>query len=764
LLDLERLNDPQREAVTVPGGPALVVAGAGSGKTRVLTTRVAWLLQERDVHPGEILAFTFTNKAAKQMKERVNDLVGANRAPYWVGTFHATGVRILRADGGALGLQSNFTIYDTDDSKRLLKRVCSDLGVDPKQHPPTKLRNRISNWKSEDIDPEQALDESESWDEPPAKAYAGYVKALAANNALDFDDLILRTVHLLERHEDVRTKYASKFRHVLVDEFQDTNKLQLILIKALSSQHGNVFAVGDDDQSIYSWRGAVVENMLNFEHYFPGTTVVRLEQNYRSTGNILDAANAVIAHNTRRKWKNLWTAGEAGDLLQAELVGDEEDEAARVVDIVREEAGRGLRRGDVTILYRTNAQSRALEDALRRAAMPYQVVGSTAFYERREVRDVLAYLKLINNPADSVAGLRVLNVPKRRIGNTSAGRLLELAVRGELTLGEAAAQPGLLEMELGGAATTKIREFFGMVAGWRARAPEMSVPDLLEALLKQIGYDKWLEEDDVTTAAARSENVAELVNAAHAFHEASDGGTLAQYLEQIALVADADTISDDEGVVRMMTVHAAKGLEFPVVIICGVEEELMPHASNLEDPTATEEERRLFYVALTRAEKRVYLLHTRMRRRFGQRVLSLPSRFLVEIPDSLIEMTGEAMSMSGPSIQDLLGQDGWTGFKVHGRNAGDVRSDKGGGAAGSSGRGMSPTRPSVPRDAGIWDNDVSQVDVIFRVGQTVAHPTLGQGVVARIEGSGESLKLSVDFPGGDRKHFLAKLAKLRPLD
>jgi len=545
---------------------------------------------------------------------------------------------------------------------------------------------------------------------------------------------------------------------VLVDEFQDTNKLQLILIKALSSIHGNVFAVGDDDQSIYSWRGAVVENMLNFEQYFPGTTLVRLEQNYRSTGNILDAANAVIAHNSKRKGKNLWTAGDAGDLLQAEMVGDEEDEAARIVDIVRGEIDKGKRRGDVTILYRTNAQSRAIEDAMRRGSMPYQVVGSTAFYQRREVRDVLAYLKLIHNPADSVAALRVLNVPKRRIGATSAGRLLELADREELTLGEVSSRPGMLETELGGAATAKIREFFGMVTMWRARAEEMSVPDLLEMILEQVGFAKWLEDDDNETAAARNENVAELVNSTHAFHEASDGGNLAQYLEQVALIADADTIGDEDGVVRMMTVHAAKGLEFPVVIICGVEEELMPHSSNLEDVTAMEEERRLFYVALTRAEQRIYLLHARMRRKFGQRELALPSRFLVEIPETLVEVSGESLAVSSPSLQDMLGSDGWGGTR-------ERRPDMSSSAGSSRLRKKSQTASAGGLGGHqMWAQDICQEDVVYRVGQPVAHPKLGRGVVARVEGSGNALKLSVDFQGGERKHFLARLAKLRILN
>ncbi len=754
MLDLDRLNERQREAVGAADGPVLVVAGAGSGKTRVLTTRVAWLLSETDVHPGEILAFTFTNKAAREMKDRVNAQVGEARAPHWVGTFHSTGVKILRRDGAALGIDPGFTIYDTDDSTRLLKRILGDLNIDPKQYAPNKVRSRISAWKSDDVSPEDALADAEFWDEPPAKAYAAYEEGLRRSNALDFDDLILKTVHLLENHPEVRLRYAERFRHVLVDEFQDTNQLQLILVKALSGVHGNVFAVGDDDQSIYSWRGARVENMLEFEEFFPGAVTVRLEQNYRSTGNILDAANAVIAHNRHRKGKNLWTAGEAGDKLRVEMVGDEEDEASRVVEIVREETAKGLRRGDVTVLYRTNAQSRAMEDALRRASLPYKVVGSTAFYERREIRDVLAYLKLIHNPADAVSALRVINVPKRRIGDTSAGRLADLSTRESMTLGEAAQTPGLLEGEMGVAAATRIREFFDMVTAWRAAAPEMSVPELLDRVLENVGYADWLEMDDATTAATRLENVAELVNGAHAFHEQSDGGTVAQFLEQTALVADADTIPDDQGVVRLMTVHAAKGLEFPVVIIAGAEEELMPHVSNLDDEMALEEERRLFYVALTRAEQRVHLLHTRMRRRFGQREAVLPSRFLGEIPETLAEQVGEAPQTTGRSLDSLLGGD-WTGFSGAGG-----RSRSGGRVADRPRRSV----PTTPPAADLWAADVSQEEVAFRVGQRVAHPTLGQGVVARVEGTGSDLKLSVDFPGGERKHFLASLAKLRPLE
>ncbi len=751
-MDLNALNQPQNDAVTAADGPVLVVAGAGSGKTRVLTTRIAWLLETGRCDPWEILAFTFTNKAAREMRERVDGLVGAGRAPHWVGTFHATGVKILRREAAAAGLDPSFSIYDVDDQTRLIKKVAGDLGVDLKQYAPAQLRSTISRWKNEDVSPERAAREADEFrEEKIAAVYAAYEKGLRDCNACDFDDLILRTVHLLEENDAVREKYAAQFRHVLVDEFQDTNELQLILVKALSSVHGNVFAVGDDDQSIYSWRGARVENMLDFESYFPGTTLVRLEQNYRSTGNILDAANAVIAHNARRKGKTLWTEDPPGDPLVMELVGDEEDEAARLAEIVREEIGRGLRRGDVTVLYRTNAQSRVLEDALRRADLPYQVVGATAFYERREVRDVLAYLKLINNPRDVLSALRVLNVPRRRIGDTTAARLVALAEREDCSLGEAASRPGLLEEEINRPACQRIREFFDRAAGWRAAAVERTVPEIIEAVLEDVDYARHLERDDPLSAAARNENVAELINGAYAFHEASDGGTLAQFLEQTALVADADTIPDDEGLVRLMTVHAAKGLEFPVVVVTGAEENLMPHVSNLDDPVALEEERRLFYVALTRARRRVHLLHVRMRRRFGQRELCLPSRFLGEIPEALVESRGEAPAAPG-RLTDLFGDTP--------RRA----------AANSSPRkpARAPAvrnRPPVSRPTAVdWNREASQEEVVFHPGQAVLHPALGAGVVHRVEGSGENLKLAIDFPDGERRHFLARFAKIRPLD
>jgi len=764
---LAGLNDAQRQAVTAPDGPVLVVAGAGSGKTRVLTTRIAWLLAERDVMPGEILAFTFTNRAAAEMRGRVADAVGAGRAPFWIGTFHATGLKILRADGGAAGVKQGFSIFDTDDTRRLLKQVLADLRIDPKQFTPQAARGAISAWKNDDASPAAAASAAGSFvEEKHAEIYAAYEKALRQCNALDFDDLILRTVHLLEGDEAVRLKYAARFRHVLVDEFQDTNPLQLVLVKLLSGHHGNLFTVGDDDQSIYSWRGARIENMLDFEEFFPGAATFRLEQNYRSTGNILDAANRVIAHNRRRKGKNLWTSGARGDLLTEEEFLDDEDEAARLVDIVRAETAAGGDRGDVTVLYRTNAQSRVLEDALRRASLPYQIVGSLHFYERREVRDLLAYLKLVANPADQVSIQRVINVPRRKIGGTTVGRLTDLASARGLTLGEAAAEPGLLEGEMAAAACRRVRAFFDMAARWRLLANEgLPVPDLLGQILEQTGYQGFLETDDPETAGTRSENVAELMNAAAAFHESTAGGSLDQFLEQIALVSDPDTIRDGEGAVRLMTIHTAKGLEFPVVVVAGCEDDILPHFNSAADEQGLEEERRLFYVALTRAERRVYLLHAARRRRFGAWQDSLPSRFLAEIPDALVERRhlDTGTTVQEPVARSLFGGGPGPGARRPGR-------PRGGGRKSSPARPVRPEEwgrrspePAAPRPDADWVDDVVQ-EAPYYEGQTVSHGIFGTGTVSRVEGYGDDMMVTVDFRDAGRKHINPRFAPLIPVD
>jgi DNA helicase-2/ATP-dependent DNA helicase PcrA len=784
---LADLNAAQHEAVTAPDGPVLVVAGAGSGKTRVLTTRVAWLLGEKGVRPGEILAFTFTNRAAKEMRERVAASVGEDQAPFWIGTFHATGLKILRTDGESVGVQRGFSIFDTDDSNKLLKQAMADLKIDPKQFTPQGTRTVISKWKNDDIDPAKAKTLANSFvEEKYAALFEAYEAGLTRCNALDFDDLILKTVHLLEQDEEVRAKYSQRFRHVMVDEFQDTNPLQMVLVKLLTSWHGNLFVVGDDDQSIYSWRGARIENMLQFDEFFPGARTFRLEQNYRSTGHILAAANEVIAHNKRRKGKNLWTSGGNGDLLTEEEFQDDQDEAARLVDIVRAEVSGGMTRGDITVLYRTNAQSRVLEDALRRAHLPYQIVGSLHFYDRKEVRDLMAYLKFVANPADQIAALRVINVPKRKIGTTTVERLQRLAAREELTLGETAAYGGLMEQEIAPAACKRVRDFFNQAARWRMRAAEGEpIHELLMSIIKDIGFETHLQNDDPETAGTRNENVAELINAAGSFHESSGGGSLDQFLEQVALVSDPDTIQDEEGVVRLMTIHTAKGLEFPVVVITGCEDDILPHINSQDEEHTLEEERRLFYVALTRAEKRVYLLHAARRRRFGTWQDSLPSRFLPEVPDDRIIRRHLDKPEPGHVGQSLFG-DSWGGGR-----SGTARGETGrkttplakstwsreSGTARSAGSrsnsaavpvrpdqwGSSNRRAKAPAPAAGWDAEVSQDEPYF-TGQTVSHGIFGTGAVVRVEGSGADMLVTVDFDSAGRKHINPRFAPLVVID
>ena len=765
---LSALNTAQREAVTAPDGPVLVVAGAGSGKTRVLTTRVAWLL-EQGVYPSQILAYTFTNKAAKEMKERVARTVGEDRAPFWIGTFHATGARILRTHADRLDLPRDFAIYDTDDQKRLLKGVLNDLNLDIKQWGLPAVRSHISSWKNEDVAPAAAAATATTYvDETMAKIYEAYQKALRKCQAVDFDDLILETVHLLESQEDIREQYAGKFRHVLVDEFQDTNELQLLLVKLLSCIHGNIFVVGDDDQSIYGWRGARVENMLNFDEYFPGAHTYRLEQNYRSKGNILDAANAVIAFNKRRKGKNLWTDAGQGDLISVEQHLDAEDEAARVVEIVQAETARGHKRGDITVLYRTNAQSRLMEDALRRARIPHQVVGSVQFYERKEIRDLLAYLKLTANPADEISIQRIINQPKRKIGATTVGRLIECSRVHDLPVGDLVMRPDLLGEACGNAAGKRVLSFLTHLANWRRDAADgVAVPKLLERIINDISYEEFLHADEPESAAARMENVAELLNSTYSFDEASSGGTLGQYLEQTALVADQDTIQDGEGAVRLMTVHTAKGLEFPVTILSGVEDELMPHITSSDTDEGVEEERRLFYVAVTRAMERLYLLGASRRRKFGTYDNTLPSRFLAEIPDELTERREIDAGWEQPVARTLFGESGGRSSRVRSPRSTSTSTPTPRPRPRPTGAGPRElyTAKSMAKkpSASDWDQDVAQ-SAPFYDGQLVRHGSFGVGRVVRVEGSGDDVQITVDFNDGERRQILPRFAPLFPVD
>jgi DNA helicase II / ATP-dependent DNA helicase PcrA len=628
------LNAAQRAAVEHPGGPLLVVAGAGSGKTRVLTARIARLL-ERGTPPEGILAFTFTNRAAREMRERIERTVGEVARRLWVGTFHATAVRLLRRDGAALGLAREFVIYDRDDQENTLKEVLKRLHLSDTAYRPSVVLGRISDAKNALVTPEEAAAAAVTpYEKQVAEAYAAYRDALRARQALDFDDLIGESVRLLRDHPAVGGRWARRFEHVLVDEYQDTNHAQFRLVAALSSHHGNLFVVGDDDQSIYGWRGADLSNVLDFEQTFPGASVIRLEQNYRSTGRILRAANAVIGHNRDRKGKTLWCEREEGAMLRFVLAGDEVDEARKVRAFLEEQVRKGRRLADCAVLYRTNAQSRALETELRQRLIAYQIVGGVAFYQRREVKDLVAYLRLVVNPADTVSFWRVWNTPRRGLGDAVRARVEE-RLRGGGTAVDAL-RAVVAEGGLSRAAKSGAEAFLGVLDELSARREERT-DGLLVTLLERIGYLAHLAGEGDENVDDRRANVEELVAAAAAFHDDAGGGGLIEYLAETALVTDADRMDENADRVLLLTAHNAKGLEFPVVVVAGLEEGLMPHGSALDDRAELEEERRLFYVALTRAQDEVLLTAAAFRRRFDGAGGGAVSRFVDEIPFDLLE-------------------------------------------------------------------------------------------------------------------------------
>ncbi|HSU03051.1 MAG TPA: DNA helicase PcrA, partial [Nocardioides sp.] len=673
---LEGLNDPQRAAVTHAGAPLLVVAGAGSGKTRVLTRRIAWLISERKAHPGSILAITFTNKAAAEMKERVQHLVGNRARIMWVSTFHSSCVRILRKEIDRVGFKSNFSIYDAADSKRLMTLVLRDLELDPKKYQPNAVLHWVSDQKNELRDAEDAAKEARnSFEEAYAKAYTLYQRRLRDANALDFDDLIATTVHLLQAFPDVRENYRRRFRHVLVDEYQDTNHAQYSLIQQLCGRSfeidpaadepgqelvepSELMVVGDADQSIYAFRGADIRNIMDFEKDFPDATTILLEQNYRSTQTILTAANSVIGNNRGRKAKRLWTDAGAGERIVGYVSDDEHDEARFVsqeIDRLVDESE--VRPADVAVFYRTNAQSRVFEEVFIRTGQPYKVVGGVRFYERKEVRDALAYLRMLVNTADEISLRRVLNTPKRGIGERAEACIAALADRDRTTFWEAltraAEAPGLATRSL-----KNIEAFVAMVQELQSMVAADERPDvILESVLERSGYLTELEASEDPQDGTRVENLAELVAVAREFAEDPqpgpsadpaevEAGTVAvglgDFLERVALVADADQIpdapdGDDSGVVTLMTLHTAKGLEFPVVFLTGLEDGVFPHQRSLGDQTELEEERRLAYVGLTRAEKRLYISRALVRSAWGAPSHNPASRFLDELPVDLVD-------------------------------------------------------------------------------------------------------------------------------
>jgi DNA helicase-2/ATP-dependent DNA helicase PcrA len=646
---LAELNPPQREAVRHPEGPLLVIAGAGSGKTRVLTHRIAYLLATGAARPGEILAITFTNKAAAEMRERVEGLVGRSARAMWVTTFHSACARMLRADAERLGYSRSFTIYDESDSLRMLKRCMGELGVDPKRYPPRAIRAQISGAKNKLVDAAAYAEAQGSvFEETVAEVYPLYEKRMLAANAMDFDDLLVRTVNSLELFEEVRERWRRTFRHVLVDEYQDTNHAQYRLLQLLCAEHGNLMVVGDDDQSVYGFRHADIRNILDFERDFPEAEVVTLEQNYRSTQTILSAANAVVSRNRERREKRLWTEEAGGEPVQLAEVGDEHEEARWVAgEIQRLGEEEGVRREDVAVFYRTNAMSRVLEDTLVRFELPYQVIGGTKFYERAEVKDAVAYLSLLVNPSDQVSFGRVVNSPRRGIGNTSQGRIAAHANTTGLPIWEVVGRvedvPGL-----GAAAIKAVSRFHETIEALAARAEAgASVAEVLEATLRESGYMEALEAERTVEAEGRIENLEELIGVAaefdanHALEGEADLSPLEEFLQQISLYTEQDGLRVDESLITLMTLHNAKGLEYDTVFIVGCEEGSFPHARALEEG-GEEEERRLCYVGITRARRRLYMTWARERRLFGHAERNLPSRFVDELPEELTERQGNA--------------------------------------------------------------------------------------------------------------------------
>ena len=713
------LNPVQRQAVEHPGGPLLILAGAGSGKTRVLTNRIAHLVRERGVPQESILAFTFTNKAAREMRERARSLLGSEDLGVWLGTFHATCVRILRRHAELLGYPKNFVIYDTDDQRALLRDLLRGVGAEDRSLTPAGAGARISGLKNEGISPEEFQKTAFTpIDRRLGEVYERYGKALRERGAMDFDDLIGLTVRLLALDSEVHARYAGRFRHVLVDEYQDTNGIQFRLIESLSRTHRNLTVVGDDDQSIYGWRGADIGNILSFEKSFPDATVLRLTQNYRSTQTILRAANGVVKNNAERKEKELWTENEPGERIRVHLSEDDEVEGETMVSLLLEARRSGvLRNKDFAVLYRTNAQSRSVENALRRSAIPYQLTGGVSFYERREVKDIIAYLRALVQPLDSVAWFRVLNVPPRGIGRTTLDRLRAFAEERGLSIPDALAHPDLCA-EVGSAAGRKLslaRHLFQSLQPLIALSP----PACLAELCAAIRYREYLMEENPAEAAERIENVDELIAGAEAYLRRAEDPTVEGFLAEIALLTDVDLWNDAEDTVNLMTIHSAKGLEFPVVFIVGLEEGLLPHASSMDDPAQLEEERRLFYVALTRAQRHVHLLHASYRRTWNA-AAGGPSRFLHEIPAECLDWI-EPLPWAEPR----------------------------------------PVSRSTRLRGDLPERDASGKSP---VGIRVQHPQFGEGVVVACEGRGERAKLTVQFRRAGMKKILAAFAELSHVD
>ena len=746
----DTLNKPQKEAVFHTEGPLLILAGAGSGKTRVLTHRIAYLIEEKGVNPWNILAITFTNKAAEEMRQRVDSLVGIGAESIWVSTFHSMCVRILRRYIDRLGYDNRFTIYDTDDQKTLMKEVCRKTDIDTKRFKERMLLSVISSAKNEMILPEEfELNAGGDFVQLKiAKVYKEYEAQMRANNALDFDDLLVKTVQLLETQPDVRENYQERFRYIMVDEYQDTNPVQFRLVSLLAGKYRNLCVVGDDDQSIYKFRGANIRNILDFEKEFSDAKVIKLEQNYRSVGNVLEVANSVIRNNKGRKEKTLWTDNEKGEKIRLRQFDTAYDEAQFIAEDIKDETAQGANYSDHAVLYRTNAQSRLLEEKFVAMNIPYKIVGGINFYSRREIKDVLSYLKTIDNGKDDLAVRRIINVPKRGIGLTTINRIQESAAARGIGFYDALSAPDLIPGI--GRSASKLDSFAALIEYFKGRSEESGVTDLLTEVIEKTGYTESLEADDPEELEARVQNIDELVSKAAVYEEScSDRGerpTLSGFLEEVALVADIDSVAEDRDYVILMTLHSAKGLEFPHVYLAGMEDGLFPSYMSIsgDDPEELEEERRLCYVGVTRAEEKLTLTCARMRLVRGERQYNSMSRFIKEMPSALID-TGKREG--GFSQNVSLGEKRTYSSEVSGYKR--------------SAYAQKPAFAAIQKGSGLMAKKSEGLS--YGVGDRVRHVKFGDGTVTEIKEGGRDYEVTGQFDtAGVRKMFalFAKLIKI----
>ena len=729
----DTLNEQQQEAVFCTEGPLLLLAGAGSGKTRVLTHRIAYLM-DQGVNPYHIMAITFTNKAAKEMRERVDDLVGFGAEHIWVSTFHSTCVRILRRHIDKLGYGNSFTIYDADDQKSLIKQICKQYKIDTKMMPERRIINEISSAKDEFMTPSE-YETRHQYDfkkKKIAQIYKEYQKQLKANNALDFDDLIFKTVELFQFHPEVLDYYQERFRYIMVDEYQDTNTIQFQLVSMLARKYQNLCVVGDDDQSIYKFRGANVKNILNFENVFPEAVTIKLEQNYRSTKNILNAANEVIKHNKGRKTKKLWTENEEGDLIEFHQYGTEYEEARKIIHEIEDLSKEGYDYKNMAILYRTNAQSRVFEESFMIKNIPYRIVGGTNFYQRKEVKDILSYLKVVDNGLDDLAVRRIINVPRRGIGAATIEKINVCAVEHNISFLDACFSADSIDTL--GNAKKKINGFADLIREFRRKMQEGSLEELFKYITDETGYIANLKAEETEEAEGRIENINELLNKVVTYEQEAEEASLSELLEEIALVADIDNLEDSDNRVVLMTLHSAKGLEFPYVFICGMEDGIFPSYMTVmsEDDDDMEEERRLCYVGITRAKKKLYLSAAKRRMMQGRTQFNKVSRFIDEIPEQLLQL------------------DTGVNFK-------EKRPDK---ALFSSNRSNRFRKPYQAKSFTSTKMDTLPYDV----GDMVKHIKFGKGKVLEIVSGGRDYEVTVDFEKAGVKKMFASFAKLKKVE